>query len=78
VFREIVETLGLEYRPEYAAAEKPIIARLLELRNNIAHGGDFERIDVSEYEQLHGKIGELLVVFSNDLDNSAATKRYRR
>ena len=78
VFREIVEALGLEYRNEYATAEKPVIDRLLELRNNIAHGGDFERIEFDEYEQLHNRTVELLILFGNDIDNSATLKRYQR
>jgi len=77
-FREIVATLGLEYRAEYTLAEKPIIDRLLELRNNVAHGGDFQRIELEEYEQLYRKVGELLVLFGNDVDNSAIMGRYRR
>lgn len=77
VFQNIVQLLGLDYRQEYEAAEKPIIERLLELRNGIAHG-EFQRIDQIEYDQLYRKIDELLVLFCNEIDNSAAQKRYHR
>lgn len=77
VFRDIVYLLGIEYRPEFQVAEKPIIERLLDLRNRIAHG-EYSIIDIEEYRQLNTKVEELLVLFCNQVDNAAATQHYRR
>jgi MAE_28990/MAE_18760-like HEPN len=76
VFRDIVVLLGIEYHPDFQLAEKPIIGRLLELRNGIAHGeGQF--VDLAEYHQLHDRVDELLQLFCNEIDNAAARERYR-
>ena len=51
IFKNIVNTLGLDYRPDFALAERGIIQRLVELRNHLAHGG-WQEVDPAEYQQL--------------------------
>lgn len=76
LLRDIILLLGIPYRVEFQLAEKPIIERLLELRNDIAHGKE-QGVDPSEFHQLDDKIDELLQVFCNELDNAAAAATYR-
>lgn len=75
VFRNIVAVVGLEYRPEYQVAEKPVIDRLIELRNDVAHGETAE-VSEKEYKTLRQEIDDLLVLFCNDVDNAATTDRF--
>jgi hypothetical protein len=77
VFQDIVATLGLSYRSEYALAEKVIIERLLALRNGLAHG-QWVLIDVVEYEQLREHIDSLLKLFCDEVENAAALESFRR
>jgi len=76
VLRDMVLLLGINYRVEFQLAEKPIIERLLELRNGIAHG-NAQGVDLAEFHQLDDKVDELLQLFCNELDNSAAVSAYR-
>jgi hypothetical protein len=75
-FQNIIEVLGLEYRNQYKVAEKPVISRLLELRNGIAHG-EAHDLDIPTYDQLHPKVIELLGLYSNDIDNAVQQGQYR-
>lgn len=75
VFRNIISVVGVHYRPEYQIAEKPIIDRLVSLRNDLAHG-DWQDVDETEFEQLYEHIEKFMVLVSNDLANSARTKGY--
>lgn len=77
VFRNILDTLGLDYLPDYTLREKVIVERLLELRNGIAHG-EYQTIDPQEYEQLYREVDFLLVTFANQVDNAASTQAYCR
>jgi hypothetical protein len=76
VFRTIVSTIGLAYRPDYALAEKRI-GRLVEIRNNLAHG-EWQIVDVAEYQELYREIDQMVVLFCNDVDAAASTSRYKR
>jgi len=76
VFTNILCLLGLQRDP-YAPQEKPLIGRLLHLRNNIAHGR-WMKVDEEEYQQLHQGIMNLLNLFRNDIDNATLTAAYRR
>jgi pantothenate kinase-related protein Tda10 len=69
--------IGLPYRQEYQTSEKPIIRRLLDLRNGIAHG-DESFVNLAEYHQLHDRIDNLLVLYTNEVDNAVAMSRYKR
>lgn len=75
VLREIVEMLGLDYAP-FITKEKLIDESLLWRRNTIAHGS-YLPVDVSEFLQLHNEFVSLIEVFRNQIDNSAALRRYR-
>lgn len=77
VFKNICSTIGMPYRQEYSVAEKPIIERLLEVRNSIAHG-EYSVIDLQEFDQLHSRIDLMLTLFGNDVENAVATDGYRR
>lgn len=77
VFRDLVALIGLEYRSEYAIAEKPIIERLLKLRNDVAHGA-WQKIDEAEFEQLYTEIDKLMVLFCDDVVTAAALSAFRR
>jgi hypothetical protein len=77
VFQDIVMLIGVNYRSEYSIAEKPIIERLLQLRNGIAHG-DWHKIDEAEFEQLYREIDKLMVLFCNDIEAAAAGLEFKR
>lgn len=77
VFQNLVTLVGLEYRAEYALSERPIIERVLQLRNGIAHG-EWQRIDESEFNQLYHEIDKLMVLFCEDIETAAAGRRFRR
>ncbi len=76
VFKNIILTLGLDYRDEYSVAEKPIIERMLDIRNHIAHGS-FRIIDRVEYDQIYKSIDDLLILFRNEIGNAALLQKYR-
>lgn len=75
VLKSIVHGIGITYLPEFAIAEKPVLDRLLQLRNGIAHG-EHQTVPLDEYLQLHGEIDKLLVAYCNEIDNSASQKRF--
>jgi len=76
VFKEIIHTLNFNYSL-YATKEKLIDERLLNLRNNIAHGEELV-IDLEEYMNLHDNVFELMETFRNEVDNAASTRHYLR
>lgn len=77
VFHELIALLGIEYHVDFQTAEKPIIQRLVQLRNSIAHG-EGQAVELSEYHQLHDKVDDLLQLFCNEVDNAAARELYLR
>lgn len=76
VFKEIIVTIGLDFAV-YALKAKPVIDRLVKLRNGVAHGRGLP-IDVAEYATLHGETLGLLDVLKTELSDAAAAKRFRR
>ena len=50
VFQNILATVGIPYRTEYAVREKPVIERLLDMRNDLAHG-EWRPVDAAAYEE---------------------------
>jgi hypothetical protein len=76
VFREIVETVGLSFDP-YALKMKPVVDRLVDLRNRIAHGRGIP-VDQAEYAMLHQETISLVDAFKTHLADAAAAKRYRQ
>ncbi len=75
-FRNIISTLGLDYRSEFALAEKGIIQRLVEVRNHLAHG-EWHAIDPAEYHQLHSNIDSLMVLVCDEIDAAASLGLYK-
>lgn len=76
ILTEILSILGFEVK-SYITKKVLIDERLLHRRNNVAHG-DYLLVESGEYEALYGEILLLLERFRTDIENSAATQRYRR
>ena len=74
--KEILVLLGLEER-DYLSKGPLLDKKLLANRNRIAHG---ERADVepADYDGLQSEIIELVERFNTDVQNAAATRRFRR
>jgi hypothetical protein len=77
VFGIVIRSIGLTYRTEFAIAEKPVIQRLVEIRNSLAHG-EWQVVDAAEYEQLYHEIDKLLVLVCNDVEYAASQGLYRK
>ncbi len=76
VLKEIVSKLGFDYSL-YEAKEKPIIDKLLEMRNKIAHGNK-EDIVYADYLILHEGVFEMINILKNQIDNAVSLKQYLR
>lgn len=74
VFKEIVITLGLDYK-NYETKENLIDQKLLNYRNNIAHGKELV-VNGNDYQELFKEVIVLIDTFKNDLENSAILKSY--
>lgn len=74
IFREIIDTLGLDYS-EFETKERLLDELLLSRRNNIAHG-DYLLISVKVYQELNEQVIGLMELFRNQIDNAAALKHY--
>ena len=78
VFQDLVCQVGLPYRNEYSVAEKPVIQRLVDLRNDLAHG-KWKQVDEAEWnDQLHPRVRDMLELLCVDVENSATQKGYLR
>jgi hypothetical protein len=77
VFQNILNAVGLPYRGEYALAEKPIMERLLELRNELAHG-EWQTVDEADFEQLYAEIEKLMVTLRDEVGNAAALGSFKK
>lgn len=76
IFREIVTTLGLDYRA-YRTKEKLIDEKLLHKRNRIAHG-DYLGVSEREYIELHEQVVGLMEQLRSDIINAALMGVYKR
>jgi hypothetical protein len=74
VFRDIVEKLGLDYS-YYVAKEHLIDEGLVNSRNTIAHG-NYLQFDLVGFEELMNEIIGIMVLFRNQIDNSAQTRGF--
>jgi hypothetical protein len=76
VLREIVETLGLDYKP-YQVKERFIDNSLVERRNMIAHG-EYLSFDIEECLDCIKAVENLLEAYKDDVFNAASIKAYLR
>lgn len=76
VFTNILSMVGVSDLP-YAGQQKPVIERLLYVRNNIAHGQPLI-VGLEQFEQLHLSVINLLNLFRNDIQNAALLERFRQ
>lgn len=74
VFKEITTSLGLDISL-YSTKEMLINESLVSARNNIAHG-EFVLIDVQQFKAMKEDIVSLMDLFSDQVQNAAATKAY--
>lgn len=74
IFKDIMVGLGLDYAP-FILKEKPIIDRLVSLRNAIMHGRGAP-VDVVDYFTLHGEIVLLIDEFKSQLEGAAGKRTY--
>lgn len=73
--RDILAILGLDYSP-FQLREKTVIDRLVDQRNQIAHG-QYLDIDVQDYSQLHHEVVQMLDEFRSQISNSAQSAGFR-
>ncbi len=76
LFQQILALLGIEYKP-YELKQKLIDEKLLQKRNQIAHG-EYLDVDMASYQELHEKIIEMMELFKNQIENHAIQKLYLR
>ena len=76
VLREITDTLGLDYSP-FELKAKPVIDRLVWLRNGVAHGRGIP-VSTTEYDDLHRETVSLLEEFKSLVGHSASMRAYER
>jgi HEPN superfamily protein len=77
VLQSITANIGINYRPEYAAAEIPVINAFVELRNKIAHGENRD-VDPAMFLRFFDNVPRLMELFRNEIDNAVDMKSYRR
>jgi hypothetical protein len=74
VLEELVASLGLEYAP-FELKARPVIDRLLYMRNGIAHGRGHD-VSLTEYSELHRETLILIDAFRDQISLAASSRRY--
>jgi hypothetical protein len=77
VFQNILAAVGIPYRSEYAVREKPVIEKLVDMRNDLAHG-EWRPVDVAAYEALHTQTDLLMSMLCGDIEAAAQNEIFRR
>lgn len=75
VFMDILNLVGINVS-KYVSRGRLLDIRLVNNRNNVAHGRQFE-MTFDDYTELHNVIVELIDTFRDDLENAAEKKSYR-
>jgi hypothetical protein len=76
VLREITATLGIDYS-RFELKEKPVIDRLVQFRNSIAHG-DGRPVSQGDYADLHTEIILLMDAYKDLIQDAASNNRHLR
>jgi MAE_28990/MAE_18760-like HEPN len=76
VLREIAATIGIDYSA-FALKEKPVIDRLVQLRNKIAHGIGVP-VAQADYVSLHNEIIALMDHYRTLIQDAADNDRHLR
>lgn len=80
ILKEIVATIGIPLSP-FDGYSTWIDSKLLQNRNFIAHGENFNRLDgivtLEEYEELHDKIASAIDLFAEIIKDAAQNEEYR-
>ena len=76
VFRDIILSIGLIYRPEFEVRSQIIDSKLLNNRNIIAHG-NYLSVDEKEFLEVHDEIFKIIDIFKIDILNSAILESYK-
>jgi hypothetical protein len=74
VFEEMIFLLNLEVSKFHNF--KSLINDLVDARNNIAHG-NYQRVPLSTYENMHIDIQTLMELLKTELENSALTESFK-
>jgi hypothetical protein len=76
VFRDIVLTLGLQYRPSYELKQNFIDANLLVRRHAVAHG-EARPMKRADFDELRAGVLELMQDFRAQVEDAAIGGHYR-
>ena len=80
ILEEIFATIGISLTP-FNTYSTWIDSKLLQNRNFIAHGENFNRLDgvvtLEEYSELHDKITRAIDLFAETIKDAAQNEEYR-
>ncbi len=77
VLINILNTIGIPTSEFWSSSYEIIDKALLKVRNEIAHGEKVS-VDLLNYNNMHDFVVSALEYFKTELENSAATSRYKR